>query len=177
MMTNSVYIATSLDGYIADKNGSVEWLESVPNPDGHDMGFHAFMNRVDALIMGRNTFEMVLSFGVDWPYAKPVIVLSHQLTDIPSGYEDKITLMKGPLPDILSTLNAKGLHNFYIDGGKTIQQFLNQDLIDEMIITTFPMLLGGGSLLFGELETPMTFKHLKTEALLGALVQNHYVRP
>ena len=89
-MSNIVFIATSLDGYIADKEGGLDWLHSVPNPDNHDMGFSAIMERVDALVMGRNTLDVVLGFGGEWPYSKPVFVLSNTMDKVPEGYEDKV---------------------------------------------------------------------------------------
>ena len=76
---NSVFIATSLDGYIADKNGKIDCLNSIPNPDNNDMGYVEFNKGIDALVMGRTTFETVLGFDVDWPYSKPVFVLSNKL--------------------------------------------------------------------------------------------------
>ncbi|KXF80753.1 dihydrofolate reductase family protein [Enterovibrio coralii] len=175
-MANIVYIATSLDGYIADKNNNLDWLHEIPNPEGSDFGFAAFMDRVDALVMGRNTVEMVLSFDCDWPYPKPVFVLSNTMTTVPAGYEDKIYLVKGELKDIVSELGAKGFKNLYIDGGLTIQSFLKEDLIDEMIITTIPVVLGGGIPLFGDLPQPLKFKHTKSEQLLDCIVKNYYVR-
>ena len=94
---NSIYIATSLDGYIADKNGGLEWLDSIPIPENEDMGYVAFTNRIDALVMGRNTFETVLGFDVEWPYKKPVFVLSDSLTEIPESHKSKAHLLKGTL--------------------------------------------------------------------------------
>lgn len=175
-MPNIVYIATSLDGYIADKNNQLDWLHDVPNPDGSDLGFAEFMDRVDALIMGRNTVDMVLSFDCEWPYSKPVYVLSNTMKTVPAGYEDKIYLVNGELSTIVEELQQKGLTTLYIDGGKTIQSFLQQDMIDELIITTIPTILGGGIPLFGELDKPLKFKHIKAEQLAGCLVKNTYLR-
>ncbi|MCL1137795.1 dihydrofolate reductase family protein [Shewanella pneumatophori] len=175
-MTNIVYIATSLDGFIADKDNKVDWLHEIPNPDGDDLGFTDFIGRIDALVMGRNTLEIVLSFGIDWPYTKPVFVLSNTLTQVPDELEGKVFLIKGELTEVIATLNSQGYQNLYIDGGKTIQNFLKQDLIDELIITTIPVLLGGGIPLFGELGSPLQFKHVKAERLLDHLVQNTFVR-
>ncbi|GIU46262.1 diacylglycerol kinase [Shewanella sairae] len=175
-MTNIVYIATSLDGFIADKNNQVDWLHDIPNPDGSDLGFGEFMARIDALVMGRNTLEIVLSFGIDWPYNKPVFVLSNTLTKVPEGLEGKVFLIKGELTEVIATLNSQGYQNLYIDGGKTIQGFLQHDLIDELIITTIPVLLGGGIPLFAELTAPLKFKHVKAERLVDCLVQNSFIR-
>ncbi|OAN13108.1 diacylglycerol kinase [Photobacterium jeanii] len=175
-MSNIVYIATSLDGYIADKDNKIDWLHEIPNPEGSDMGFGAFMDRIDALVMGRNTLEMVLSFDCDWPYPKPVFVLSNTLKQVPAGYEDKIFLVSGELEEVVKTINEKGYNSLYIDGGITVQNFLKQDMIDELIITTIPVLLGGGIPLFGELASPLKFKHQESEQLLGCIVKNTFIR-
>ena len=173
---NAVYIAQSLDGYIADKNGGIAWLDSIANPDGDDMGYYAFFTRIDALVMGRVTFETVCGFDCEWPYNKPVFVLSNTLTEIPESHHEKAFLIKGTLADILSQIHQKGYTRLYIDGGKTIQQFLKEDLIDEMIITTFPLLLGEGFPLFGDLVQPLAFEVQSSQIFLGNLVQTHFIR-
>ncbi len=173
---NCVYIATSLDGFIADRNNGLEWLEAIPIPEGMDMGYTPFMESVDALVMGRTTFEMVCGFDVPWPYQKPVFVLSNSLSEIPSSHKDKAHLMKGPLSNILRQIHSKGYHNLYIDGGRTIQSFLREDLIDEMTITTMPVLLGGGIPLFGDLAIQLNFDCLGSEVFLDKIVQTHYRR-
>ena len=175
-MANIVFIATSLDGYIADKNGGLDWLHAIPNPEHVDMGFGPLMERVDALVMGRNTFETVAGFDCEWPYTKPVFVLSNTLTQVPAGYEEKIELVRGPLQQVVTTLNQRGFAELYIDGGITIQQFLHDDLIDEMILTTIPVLLGGGAPLFGELAKSQNFKLAGSDIFLDAIVQSHYIR-
>lgn len=173
-MSNSVFIATSLDGYIADKENKVDWLHEIPNPNNIDCGFSDFMKQIDAIVMGRNTFEAVMGFDCEWPYKKPVFVLSHSLKSIPEKFIKKAELMNGLPQEVTNTLNQKGYKNLYIDGGVTIQNFLKEDLIDEMIITTLPILLGGGSRLFGELTQPIKFNHIKSEVFLDAMVQSHY---
>lgn len=175
-MANIVFIATSLDGYIADKQGKLDWLHSIPNPDNIDTGFFALMARIDALVIGRNTLDAVLSFDCDWPYTKPVFLLSNTMSKVPRGYEEKVFLVKGELKNITAELNAKGFNDLYIDGGVTIQNFLNEDLIDEMVITRFPVLLGGGTPLFGDLKRPLNFNVIKNEVLLDNLVQTTYRR-
>lgn len=175
-MANIVFIATSLDGYIADKEGNLDWLHSASTPEGNDMGFSALMERVDGLIMGRNTLDTILSFGVDWPYSKPVFVLSHSMTSVPKGYEDKIVLIKGELKSVLNDLNKKGFIDLYIDGGITIQNFLAEDLIDELILTSIPVLLGGGSPLFGNLSVPLNFELVESQTFNAAITQSQYVR-
>ena len=175
-MSNIVFIATSLDGYIADKDGGVDWLHSIPNPENLDMGYVDLIDRTDAIIMGRKTFETVCSFDCDWPYSKPVFVLSYSMKTTPEGYEGKVELIKGSAAEIIEAIHQKGYKNLYIDGGVTIQNFLKEELIDEMVITIIPTLLGGGTPLFEELSKPMEFEHVKTEVFLNAIVQNHYRR-
>lgn len=173
---NKVFIATSLDGYIAGKNGEIDWLHSIPNPKNNDMGFVKFMEGVDALIMGRNTFELVCSFDVEWPYNRPVFVLSATLNSIPEKFQDKAEIINGTLQEVLSAIHEKGHSQLYIDGGATIQSFLKEDLIDELIITTIPILLGGGISLFGDLPKSLAFKHVESKVFLNQIVQNHYRR-
>lgn len=173
---NSVYIATSLDGYIADRNGGIAWLDSVPNTEEDDMGYYAFFENIDALLMGRVTFETVLGFDVEWPYQKPVFVLSNSMSEIPKSHVDKAFLVKGSLEEVLKQIHQKGHYRIYIDGGSTIQSFLKEDRIDEMIITQFPILLGGGHSLFSELPNELEFKLAKSKVHLNQLVQSHYIR-
>ncbi|TCW15894.1 dihydrofolate reductase [Vibrio crassostreae] len=175
-MSNIVFIGTSLDGYIADKNGDLDWLQVIPNPEGDDMGYNAHIDRIDALVMGRNTMDMVLSFGIDWPYTKPVYVLSNTLTEVPKEVEGKVFLIKGELTQIIEELNGKGFNNLYIDGGVTIQNFLKEDLIDELIISTIPVVLGGGSPLFGDLVSPLDFTLKNVTTYLDEIVTTHYLR-
>jgi dihydrofolate reductase len=175
-MSNIVFIAASLDGYIADKDGGVDWLHSIPNPENLDMGYADLIDRIDALVMGRKTFEKVCSFDCAWPYIKPVFVLSNSMKSIPEGYEGKAESIKGSLAEVIEAIHQKGYKHLYIDGGVTVQSFLQENLIDELIITVIPILLGGGIPLFGELPKPMEFEHVKTEAFLNAIVQNHYRR-
>ncbi len=127
-MPNIVYIATSLDGYIADQNNQIDWLHDLPNPEGSDFGFADFMNEIDALVMGRNTFDMVTSFDCEWPYTKPVYLLSTTLRSVPEEYQGKVFLVNGEIQDIVAQLNRQGLNRLYIDGGKTIQSFLRKKL-------------------------------------------------
>ena len=157
---NYVYIAQSLDGYIAGPNGELEWLEQVDNPDKSDFGFSAFVDSIDALVMGRNTYEKVLSFGF-WPYQKPVFVMSRTLTHIAPELTDKAFLLNTTPQEAVEALKSKGHNSLYIDGGLLIQSFLREGLIDEMIITTFPVLLGDGIRLFGALPSQLNLKLLR----------------
>jgi len=173
---NSIFIATSIDGYIADRNGDIEWLHSIPNPDHNDMGYGAFMSNIDALVMGRNTFETVCAFDIEWPYTKPVFVLSNKLKSIPGEFDGKVYLVNGDLHKILEYIRGQGYARLYIDGGSTIQSFLRDDLIDEMVITRIPILLGAGAPLFAEHSAELSFKLVDSKVYLNAIVQSHYAR-
>lgn len=173
---NIVYIAKSIDGYIAGVNGELEWLNSIPNPENNDMGFVSLMEKIDAIVMGRTTFETVCNFGGEWPYSKQLFVLSNSLPQIPEPFKDKATLLKGSLQDILTIIHKKGYHVLYVDGGKTVQNFFKEDLIDELIISTLPILLGNGIPLFDTIANSLKFNHLKTEVFLNQIVQSHYER-
>lgn len=176
MKKNNVFIATSLDGYISDKNESIDWLHAIPNPTNDDMGYTEFMNTIDALVMGRTTFETVCGFDVDWPYDKPVFVLSNTLNEIPESHQGKVFLAKGTLTEILDHIHSQGYYQLYIDGGTTIRNFLKVNLIDEMVITIIPLLLGGGSPLFSELPKEQHFELQNSKVYLNQIVQNHYKR-
>lgn len=173
-MKNIVYIATSLDGYIATLNGKIDWLTDIPNPSHDDFGFADFMNGIDAIVMGRNTFETVLSFE-DRPYDKPVFVLSSTLKNIPEDLKNKVEILHGNIQLVLETIHQKWYKNLYIDGGKTIQGFLAEDYIDEIIITRVPILLWNGIPLFGNLDHQIKFSHKSTQ-IYEELIKSHYVR-
>jgi dihydrofolate reductase len=173
---NIVFIAKSLDGYISDKNGGLDWLQSVPNPGNVDMGYAEFIGSIDAVVMGRNTFETVCNFDMDWPYTIPVFVLSRKLKTIREEFKYKAELIRGPLENVMNELNQRGYNRLYIDGGATIQGFLKEDLVDELIITTIPVLLGGGTRLFTDLPKEFKFQHIRTEVFLNEIVQSHYRR-
>lgn len=121
-MKTIVYIAQSLDGFIAKKDGDITWLEEFPNPDGSDFGFSDFMKKIDALLMGRNTYEKVLTFEF-WPYEKPVYVISNTIKVVPENLEGKVFIVRGEILEILESLENKGLKSIYVDGGKLIQSF------------------------------------------------------
>ena len=173
-MTNKIYVAASLDGFIAEADGGLDWLNQIPNPAQSDFGFAEFMDTVDALIMGRYTFEKVLEFG-EWPYNKPVFVLSSKRIEIPTPLENKVELMHGDVLNVVKVLNSKGFMDLYVDGGKTIQEFLKRDLIDEMVLTWVSIILGDGIPLFGNIGSKRKFKLIKTEMLNEYLVKQHYV--
>lgn len=174
-MANYVYIATSLDGFIATADGGIDWLNEIPNPDQSDFGFAEFMDGIDALVMGRNSFDKVMTFDC-WPYDKPVFVLSNRMTEVPEGMAGKVKIVNGDINELVHQLHQQGYNNLYIDGGTVIQSFLREDLIDELIITRVPIILGDGIPLFGKHGQMLTFKHRKTEIFNNMLVKSSYVR-
>lgn len=173
---NIVFIATSLDGYIADRDGGLGWLSEGANPDEGDFGYAAFMAGIDAIVMGRTTYETLRGFDIGWPYEKPVIVLSRSLKTLPADLSGKAELASGAPAAITRDLNARGLRRLYIDGGRVVQDFLAADCIDRMIVTRVPVLLGGGTPLFGALPHPLRFSHVDTQAMARGLVQSTYER-
>lgn len=172
---NYVFIAASLDGYIAESDGGIEWLNEQANPSNSDYGYADFISQIDALIMGRNSFEKVLGFE-QWPYEKMVFVLSSTLTAVPPELLGRVEIISGAPVDILAKVHSKGFKNLYLDGGQVVQGFLAADLVDEMILTRMPILLGSGIPLFGGLAAPLRFVHKNTEVYDNVLVKSHYVR-
>jgi dihydrofolate reductase len=174
--SNRVFIAASLDGYIADMQGGVGFLDMIPMPEGDQMGYDALMTRIDAILMGRKSFETVLGFGVEWPYAKPVFVWSETITSVPDALRPRVRLVKGGPLDVLASIHREGYRHLYVDGGRTIQSFLNEDLIDEMTITTIPVLLGRGVPLFGVLDRVLTFRCVASTVYENGVSQQVYAR-
>ncbi len=170
---NFVYVGQSLDGYIAGLNGELDWLDEIDNPEKDDFGYAAFMQNIDALIMGKNTFQKVMTFGM-WPYNKPVFVASNSLSSLPRSVDGKAFLIKGTPTEMVHILNKNGFANLYIDGGAIIQSFLKEALIDKIIVTTLPILLGGGISLFGMLSKNIKLKLISSEVLINQLVKTQY---
>lgn len=172
---NYVYIAASIDGYIATADGGVDWLDQYPNPEKSDYGYSDFIRSIDAVVMGRHTFEKVMTFG-DWPYDKKVFVLSRVLTTVPDALKGRVELMSGSPEAVVDSISRTGFKDLYIDGGIVIQDFLKHDLIDELTVTRIPVLLGNGIPLFGTLDAPLRFKHKETTVYNSAFVTSRFAR-
>jgi len=168
-MKASVFVGISVDGFMARVNGELDFLPAEPEPHGYD----EFMASVDALVIGRNTFEFVLGFG-GWAYgAKPVFVLSTRpLPPVPEGAV--VERMSGEPAAILAELEARGIGHVYVDGGITIQRFLQAGLIQRLIITRVPVLIGSGIPLFGALPRDVVLEHVATRQYPSGLVQSEY---
>ncbi len=173
-----VYIATSLDGYIAADDGDLSWLDASPPPEGVDFGWAAFNERVDAILMGRGTYEAVHGMNLDeWPYELPVFVASTSLSSVPDEYEGKVELITGTPEQLVQLMAERGHNSIYVDGGVLITSFLNAGLIDELTITRVPMLLGSGFPLFGALDSPIQLEHVSTQSWSNGFAQSTYRLP
>ena len=176
-MKVSVYIATSLDGFIARKNGELDWLpgsDGETDPADEDYGFHKFMDSVDVIAMGRKTFQKILSIG-EWPYDdKRVIVLSSKDIRIPSKLLSTVDVKSCSPAELIQELSEADYQHLYVDGGKTIQSFLNDSLIQELTIFKVPVLIGSGKPLFGKLEKDIHLHHIQTTSFENGFVESKY---
>lgn len=171
-----VFIATSLDGFISRKDGSIDWLTKFNEaaPPGEDCGYKEFISSIDLIVMGRNTFEQVLTFG-EWPYNKiKLVVLSSKLKHVPEHLKKMVTLDSDTPKNLLLKLSSKGYKNIYLDGGITIQKFLNEGMIDEITITTIPILIGEGKPLFGHLNGDVRLELVQSKSYHFGVVQSKY---
>jgi len=173
-LKTTVFIGTSLDGFIARENGEIEWLVQFANPEVNN-AYNEFIRRIDAIVIGRGTFEKVLTFPT-WPYDRPVFLLSNSIKQMPGALNEKVTILALKPKDVMSYLSDKEFSNIYVDGGKVIQEFLAEDLIDEIIISKAPILIGSGIPLFGYLNTDLRFKHIQTTTYSNGLVRSQYER-
>ena len=169
-MKASVFIGATVDGFIARVNHDLDFL---PPGGGEPHGYEVFMATVDAMVIGRRTYEKVLTFGT-WPYEKPVFVLSSRVLATPPPGA-RVERMSGDPRDILSQLEGRGIGHIYVDGGITIQRFLLAGLIQRLIITRVPVLIGSGVPLFGDLPHDIVLKHITTRQFASGLVQSEYV--
>lgn len=167
----SVYIATSLDGYIARPDNGLDWLETV-NAAGEDHGYDAFMASVDCVVLGRETFEVLLLMNA-WPFeGKRVVICTHR----PIGQRHGEQTHAGPLGPLFDRLGAEGVRRVYLDGGATIRGALADGLVDDLTISTVPVLLGSGRPLFGGTVVPERWRLATSRAFPSGLVQSTWVR-
>jgi dihydrofolate reductase len=170
-MTASVFIGTSVDGFIARPNDDLDFL---PEGGGEPHGYNEFIASVDAIVIGRKTFEKVLTFGA-WPYGdKRVVVLSSRPLDLSKAIGGVVEQLAGPPAEIVAQLAARGVHHLYVDGGVTIQRFLRAGAIQRLIITRVPVLIGEGVPLFGTLPHDIQLRHVATRHYPSGLVQSEY---
>jgi dihydrofolate reductase len=181
-MRASVFVATSLDGYIAREDDRLDWLDRANKsvPAGEDCGFAEFLADTDVLIIGRKSFDFVLGLGLQsWPYgARRVVVLSRRpLTDLPEALAARIERSEEMPAALLSRLTREGLRHAYVDGGLTVQRFLAADLIDDLTLTLVPVLLGAGKRLFAPLASERWLSAAPVKSWPFGFVQLRYERP
>jgi dihydrofolate reductase len=170
-MTSSVFVGTSVDGFIARPNGDLDFL---PAGGGEPHGYEEFMASIDTVVIGRKTFETVMAYA-EWPYKdKRVVVLSSQRLKLSAAHSGIVEHMAGSPVEIVSKLAARGHQSLYVDGGITIQQFLRFGLIQRLIITRVPVLIGHGISLFGSLPHDIRLQHVATQHYPSGLVKTEY---
>lgn len=171
-MKVSVFVGASIDGFIARPNGALDWLPSNAEPHGYE----EFIASVDTIVIGRKTFETVMTFDA-WPYEqKRVVVLSSRPLDLSEALArgGVVEQMGGSPAEICSSLAARGAQHLYVDGGITIQRFLRAGLIARLVITRIPVLIGEGIPLFGSLAQDVGLRHVATRSYPSGLVQSEY---
>lgn len=173
-MSASVFCGVSVDGFIARPNGALDWLPAEPE----EHGFTEFLASVDAIVMGRNTFDVLMGFDLDeWPYGdKRIVVLTRRALEISKAKAlgGVVDAMNGTPAEIVSRLAAEGARHLYVDGGITVQEFLRAGLVDRLVITRVPVLIGQGIPLFGSLPADVTLRHVATRSFPSGLVQSEY---
>lgn len=174
-MHASVYIATSVDGYIARPDGAIDWLDSVEMPEDDDLGYMDFIGSIDGLVMGRNTFDVVMGMDVDWPYTVPVFVVSSRTVDIPADLADRISHLNQSPTELCATLESNGITSIWVDGGALISSFLADGLLDRITITTLPLLLGEGIPLFGSFPGDIRLELESTRGVANGMTQTTYL--
>jgi dihydrofolate reductase len=170
-MRATVFVGISVDGFLARRNGDLDFL---PSGDVEEHGYEAFVATVDAIVIGRGTFEKALEFEA-WPYGeRRVVVLSSRPLDLSRVPGKSVEQMSGPPVEIVAKLSARGIRHIYVDGGVTIQRFLRAGLIQRLIVTRVPVLIGDGIPLFGALDSDVKLRHVETRTYRGGLVQSEY---
>ena len=170
-MTVSVFVGVSVDGFLARPNGDLDFL---PADGGEPHGYEEFLATVDAIVLGRNSFEKVLTLG-PWPYGdKRVVVLSSRPVDLSAAGGGVLEQMAGSPAEIVSRLAASGARHLYVDGGITIQRFLRAGVVQRLVLTRVPVLIGEGIPLFGGLPADVRLRHVATRAYPSGLVSSEY---
>ncbi|MDR6960833.1 dihydrofolate reductase [Pseudomonas brassicacearum] len=174
MATAHVFIATSLDGFIARPDGDIDWLLQRDDPT-EDHGYSDFVADKDVVVMGRGSYEKVLTFDT-WFYERPVVVLSEQLagSPVPEALKGKVRFSNLSPRDVMEELTRQGVHRVYVDGGQVVQSFLRDGLVADMVITTVPVLIGSGRSLFGALQQDVELKLVSSRCFPSGLVQSAY---
>ena len=174
MISGHAFLATSLDGFIARDNGDIDWLLNRDDPN-EDHGYNDFISDIDGIVMGRGTYEKVVNFET-WFYTKPVVVLTRSLSEssIPTKLKNKVRFLNLTPKNLMNFLANEGWRKVYVDGGQVIQSFIKDNLLDDIVISTVPVLIGNGRSLFGPLKEDVSLRHLDTKFFSSGLVQSKY---
>lgn len=166
-----LFIAMSLDGYIARENNDISWLSIVENPN-EDYGYSTFVQDIDTVIMGRKTYEKVISFGIEFPHnGKKCYVISRTKT----GYDENIEYYSENLDILISDLKSKEGKNIFVDGGaEVVNELLKLDMIDEFVISIVPIFLGSGIRLFKDGRPEQRLNLISSKEFMTGLVQLRY---
>ncbi|WP_281928341.1 dihydrofolate reductase family protein [Roseibium album] len=175
MPTGHTMMAMSLDGFVARKDHTLDWLMKL-DTEGEDYGFAAFQNSIDVIVMGSGSFRTVLGFG-EWPYRKPVIVMSRSLADdeIPEDVKSKVELSRLSPAELMSSLGERGIGRVYVDGGAIIRSFMREGLIADMRVAIAPVLIGEGIRMFGELDRDIDLRLESVDRFKSGLIHMYYV--
>lgn len=183
-MICSAHVVTSMDGYIAKQDGNIDWLDTAGKPEAEmgeeaDMGFHEFINSVDCIIMGRKTIETISEMNLteeQWPYGYlKIFVLSKTLKEPPLNLKDKVEICSIDIIELINDLEDEGYEKIYVDGGKTIQSFIELKLLNEMTIIKAPVILGAGISLFGKTTQDIRLEKLSVRAFPNGFIQEYFV--
>ena len=169
----TVFVGASVDGFIARRDGGIDWLPENPEPHGYE----ELVAGVDAIVMGRHTFDFVVAYGGPWLYGdKRIVVLSSRPVDlsVPIARGGRVEQMGGEPADVVNRLAATGARHLYVDGGNTIQRFLRAGLVTRLIVTRVPVLIGEGIPLFGPVDRDVRLRHVATRTFPSGLVQTEY---
>ena len=172
-MTATVFVAATADGFIARENGSLDWIPT-PESGSHDFGFNDLIASVDAIVMGRATFDFVVGSG-QWGYGEtPVVVLTNRELDLPEGFTGKAETASGAVTSLAGQLRERGYDHLYVDGGDVIQQFIRAGLVERIIVTQIPVLIGSGISLFGPVDDDVALKLRRSSSFPNGWVQFDY---
>lgn len=169
------FLGMSLDGFIAGPNDELDWLDELSAPEGEDYGYLAFTSDVDALVMGRRTFETVIALVDEWPWGKPVVVMSRSMTELPDSAID-CEIFAGTPEELRELAADRGWQKLYVDGGQLVSSFLNHGLLNSLTVSILPVVLGGGVPVLGGLDTAFWLEHVATKTYQNGMVQLTYLR-
>ena len=174
MIKTVLYIASSLDGFIARPDGNLDWLTSVPAPSSGDYGYSGFLKSIGTIVMGRKTYEEIIGFGIDWPYPGFDTYIASRNKDLKVQSPDTYILNK-EIKDSISEIKKKTVKDIWlVGGGQLITEFINEGLLDKMIITIIPKIIGEGIPLFADKPNETIWKLIEVKSFDTGVVNLSY---